>query len=108
MSKPPQGYISQLPQRRLASRGFMCRTAAAAHSGIREQQEMTQERYDEWYKSTYGVEDLSDCMNSASSYKTSIQDETKNMSNADEHDERQVQEEMNYWYRSFTKMESLK
>ncbi|ORC87931.1 uncharacterized protein TM35_000191750 [Trypanosoma theileri] len=79
-SKPiTQGYAAQLPQPTPTSRRTSWRRAFDVNEEVREMYTPSAERYEEWYKETYGIEDLSDgcCASGAASNR--LLDDRKNM-----------------------------
>ncbi|RNF00353.1 hypothetical protein TraAM80_07645 [Trypanosoma rangeli] len=95
-SKPiTQGYIAQLPQPSPTRRCTSWRRAFESNDEVRQMYTPDAERYEEWYKATYSIEDLSD--GSAASGATSNRrlDDTKNMEFSISLDDlRAVEEEM--------------
>lgn len=98
-SKPvTQGYISQLPPPPSVEPGRKWMHAFHANSEVKSFFTPNAERYEEWYKETYGLEDLSDgCAASGASSNRALDDTLNLQRQRDEYDLEGVEEEMEYW-----------
>ncbi|KEG12166.1 hypothetical protein DQ04_01931020 [Trypanosoma grayi] len=102
-SKPiTQGYVAQLPQPTPTRRRTSWRRAFDANDEVRQMYTPDAERYDEWYKATYGIEDPSDGCAASGATSNRRLDDTKNMeSNADMGDLRAIEEELEFCSQQF-------
>lgn len=102
-SKPvTQGYVAQLPKAVPAAPGRAWMRAMDANSDVRDFFSPDAERYDAWYRETYGIEDLSDGSAASGAASNRLLDDTRNLQQAaEEYDLRGVEEEMQFWGEEF-------
>nr|CCC91393.1 conserved hypothetical protein [Trypanosoma congolense IL3000] len=102
-SKPlTQGYVAQLPQPSPTTRRTAWRRCFEANSEVRDNYTPNAERYEEWYKETYGIEDLSDgCAASGASSNKLLNDQRNVSKIPDTAALRAVEEEMEWCSRQF-------
>ncbi|KPA85687.1 putative mitochondrial hypothetical protein [Leptomonas pyrrhocoris] len=102
-SKPvTQGYVAQLPKAVPASPGRAWMRAMDANSDVRDFYVADSERYDAWYRETYGIEDLFDGSAASGAASNRLLDDTRNLQQAaGEYDLQGVEEELRFWGEEF-------
>ncbi|KAK7195616.1 hypothetical protein NESM_000490500 [Novymonas esmeraldas] len=109
-SKPiTQGYVAQLPKPFPPSTGRAWMRAMDANSDVRDFYSVDAERYDAWYKETYGIEDLSDGSAASGAPSNRRLDDTRNLQEASEaYDLQGVTEELDFWREEFTHLTQVR
>ncbi|CBH12360.1 hypothetical protein, conserved [Trypanosoma brucei gambiense DAL972] len=102
-SKPlTQGYVAQLPQPAPTARRTAWRRCFETNKEVRDMYTPNAERYDEWYRETYGLEDISDgCAASGASSNRLLNDDKNLSETADVEDLRAAEEEVEWCSRQF-------
>ncbi|KPI87775.1 hypothetical protein ABL78_3133 [Leptomonas seymouri] len=102
-SKPvTQGYVAQLPHAAPAPPGRAWMRAMDANSDVKDFYTADAERYDAWYRETYGIEDLFDGSAASGAASNRLLDDTRNLQQAtEEYDLQGVEEERQFWGREF-------
>lgn len=98
-SKPvTQGYVAQLPPPPPIPPGRKWMQAFQANSEVKGFFSPDAERYEEWYKATYGLEDLSDgCAASGAASNRLLDDSLNLRQQREEYALEDLQEELDYW-----------
>ncbi|KAL0506079.1 LOW QUALITY PROTEIN: hypothetical protein Q4I30_003906 [Leishmania utingensis] len=109
-SKPiAQGYVAQLPRPLPGSKGRSWMRAMDANSDVRDFYTADEERYNAWYRETYGIEDLSDGSAASGAASNRLLDDTRNMQQAaEEYDLQGMREELEFWGDEFQHMTQLR
>lgn len=102
-SKPvTQGYVAQLPKAVSGAPGRAWMRAMDANSDVRDVFTADAERYDAWYRETYGVEDLSDGSAASGAASNRLLDDRRNLQQMTEaYDLEGVEEERRFWGHEF-------
>ncbi|EAN96524.1 hypothetical protein C3747_22g1705c [Trypanosoma cruzi] len=102
-SKPiTQGYVAQLPQPAPTRRCTSWRRAFENNDEVRKKYTPDAERYEEWYKATYGLESLSDGCAASGATSNRRLDDTQNMESVPSLDDFcAVEEEVEFCSRQF-------
>lgn len=80
-----------------------------ANSDVRDFYTADAERYDAWYKETYGIEDLSDGSAASGAASNRQLDDARNLQQAaGEYDLQGVKEELDFWREEFTHFNQLR
>lgn len=91
------GYVARMPPRRPSRPGPMWRRAVARNSDVRAFYTPNAERYEAWYKETYGINDIRDgCAASGASSNKRL-DDTKNLETLQQYDFAATDAEMRSW-----------
>lgn len=103
MAKPvTQGYVAQLPPSLPADPGRKWGRAQNANREVRQFFTPDPVRYEEWYKKTYGLDDISDGCAASGASSNKLLDDTRNLqSAAEDYDLTAVEEELDFWDEEF-------
>ncbi|CAG9573942.1 conserved hypothetical protein [Leishmania major strain Friedlin] len=109
-SKPiGQGYVALLPKPQPGPTGRAWMRAMDANSDVRDFYTADTERYNTWYRETYGIEDLSDGSAASGAASNRLLDDTRNTQQAaEEYDLRAVREELEFWGQEFQHVTQLR
>jgi hypothetical protein len=83
------------------------RKSIEAHGGVAALRSITPEGYEEWFKETYDVNDISECPSIGPSAGAHLSD-AKNLAAADDYDEKAAIAELEYWTKTFKSFENRK
>lgn len=102
-SKPvTQGYVAQLPKAPPPTLGRAWMRAKDSNNDVDDFFSVDAERYEAWYRETYGVEDLSDGSAASGAASNRLLDDARNIQQtAEEYDLKGVEEELRFWAEEF-------
>lgn len=103
LSRPvSQGHIADLPPPLPEALGKQWARAVRGNTEVRSFYAPDAERYDAWYKETYGIEDLSDGCAASGSASNKLLDDSRNIMQAkEEYDLKGIAEELEFWSTEF-------
>eukprot|EP00796_Vickermania_ingenoplastis_P010209 gene10209-7153_t len=102
-TKPPlEGYAAQLPPCQRRHPGHVWRQAMTANAAVREVYTPDAERYEQWYKETYHLNDVRDGSAASGASSNRKLDDSHNLQTLREYDLEAVEEEAYEWGNQYT------